>query len=102
MSERSVELKDEKGRRVVFANENAKIAWETSVAVEEVLRILGPEEQILNIKPVSFAEEHTHRGLHAIFTAGTVIGTGARNVLMVPDRTLKVREALNIPYKVGF
>ena len=83
-----------------FVDENARVAWEVSHAVDCIAASLPPEGQLLNTEPITFDPEHQQRGLHAIFTAGTVIGTGRQGILLVPERTRKILDALQIPYRI--
>jgi hypothetical protein len=84
----------------VFADERTRIGWEIVQAVERIAKTLPPEGQHLNSQPIIFEEEYRHRGLNAVFAAGTVIGTGRRNVLLVPERTLGILTELKIPYTI--
>lgn len=87
----------------IFADENARIGWETSRAVDRIAETLPPEGQGLNAKPIRFEEVHELRGLHAVFTAGTVIFTSdLKGTMLVPERTLQILGILGIPYDVGF
>lgn len=83
----------------VFTDENARIAWETAKAVDRVAASMPPEGQHLNLQPVEFDEGNERRGLRAIFTAGTVVGT-SEEFLLVPDRSLRILDKLKIPYRV--
>lgn len=87
------------GGKLTFADDKAKIAWETAQAVERIASSLPPEGQQLDAKAITFAPEDELRGLHAIFTAGTVIGTSERGVLLVPERSLKILRKLSIRYR---
>ena len=84
-----------------FANENARIAWEISQAVDRIGGSLPHESQFLNLEPITFDPEHQFRGLHAVFTAGTVIGTGKEGILLIPERTRKILDHLKIPYAIA-
>ncbi len=93
-------MERQKEAKRVFADENAKIAWEVSQEVERIAATLPPEGQRLNPQLITFDTKHKRRGLHAIFTAGTVIGTDQEGVLLVPERSLKILDALGIPYNI--
>lgn len=84
----------------VFADKKAQEGWEISRAVERIAATLPVEQEPLEPQPIAFDEEHRNKGLHAIFTAGLVIGTGKKGVLIVPDRTLQILDALKIPYTI--
>lgn len=87
----------------VFANENARIGWEVSQVVDRIAASLPPETARLNAEPITFDSEHELRGLHAIFTAGTVIFTSdLAGAILVPERSRQILDILGIPYRTGF
>lgn len=85
---------------IVFANENAKIAWEIGQEVDRVTALLPPEGSVLKTETIAFAPEYLSRGTYAVFFSGTVIATDRKGVLAVPERSLHVLEQLQIPYQV--
>lgn len=84
----------------IFASDEARRGWEINQKVERLNEIFPSEGQQLKAKPILFEKEFRHDGLAAIFAAGTVIGTGIRGVLLVPERSLKILEELQIPYQI--
>lgn len=92
-------ISHENGNVRVFANERAKVAWETIEAVKKIAGTLQPEGMNLDAQPISFAKRHRTRGLYVVFASGTVIGTGIEGTLLVPQRTLGILDSLEIPYK---
>jgi hypothetical protein len=84
----------------VFADKRAQEGWEVSRAVERISATLPADKEPLEAQRITFDEEHRNKGLNAIFTAGAVIGTGQRGMLIVPDRTLQILDALKIPYTI--
>lgn len=88
----------------VFTDNKAQEGWEISRAVERIAATLPVEQEPLEPQPITFDEEHRNKGLHAIFnaifTVGLIIGTGKKGVLIVPDRTLQILDALKIPYTI--
>ncbi len=85
---------------LVFADEHARIAWQTTQDVERIAASMPAEGARLNLQPVSFDEKHERRGLRAIFVAGTVIGT-REDYLLVPERTVQILEQLGIRHTIG-
>ncbi|OGE20421.1 hypothetical protein A3A14_03650 [Candidatus Daviesbacteria bacterium RIFCSPLOWO2_01_FULL_43_38] len=86
----------------VFADERAKLAWAIAKAVDSLTATLPPEGQKLEARLITFDANDAReasRGRYAIFLAGTVIGTDQKGVFLVPGRSLKILEMLNIPYQ---
>lgn len=74
-----------------------------SQAVNRIAASLPPEGTRLNTEPIAFDPEHELRGLHAIFTAGTVIFTSdLAGAMLVPERSRQILDILEIPYRTGF
>ena len=85
---------------LIFADENAKVAWEVGQAVDQISASLPPESPSLKAKTITFEPENISRGTYAVFFSGTVIGTDREGVLTVPERSLQILERLGIPYTV--
>lgn len=83
---------------VVFADENARIAWEVGQAVDKLKNEFPPETADQEFKRISFPKDVSTKGIHAVFTAGTVVGTGQRGVFIVPERTIAILNRLKIPF----
>ena len=94
--------KRESNKPRIFSDEHARFAWELSQAVNRVVAALPPEDDDRDPKfqRITFRPKHRNKGIHAIFYTGTVIPTGKENVLIVPERTLKVLDAIGIQYGV--
>lgn len=84
---------------VVFADEHAKVAWEIGQAVSRITASLPSEGQSLQAQTITFAPADLSRGTYALFFSGTVIGTDRKDVFLVPERSLKVLDELEIPYQ---
>jgi len=82
-----------------FADQTAKLAWETKQAVNQCIGNLPPEAGSLNARPIRFSKEYDTQGTFAVFFAGTVIGTDEKGVFVVPQRTIQILEQLGIPYQ---
>ena len=87
-------------QNIVYADENARIAWEVGKEVTELNKELPPEGPDLNAQTIYFDNEYEARGTYAIFFAGTVIGTAHWGEFVVPERSLIILETLRIPYKL--
>lgn len=85
----------------VFANEKARIAWRVGREIDRIAATLPQESHHLDAKPIRFDVEYITRGTYAIFLSGTVIGTDQEDVFVVPERTLKILQKLDIPYHVA-
>lgn len=95
---KTAKLREDPGERI-FADEKAKTAWEIAQAVENVTASLPPEGLNLNTRLITFEDEHARKGRYALFFSGTVIGTDRKGVFSVPERSLRILDALNIPYQ---
>jgi len=93
-------LSSEVEEEIVFADENARIAWEIGQAVDRIMESLPPEGTSLNTETISFDSENLSRGTYAVFFAGTVIATDRKGVLAVSERSLYVLKQLGISYQV--
>ena len=82
-----------------FADKETEIAWETTLAAEAIAAEMPPEDVCLELAPIMFASEDEPRGLRVIFAVGTVIG-GHPKALLVPERSRKILDAMNIPYEI--
>jgi hypothetical protein len=85
---------------IIFADDNAKTAWEVGRALEKLARDLPPEGDNLQAAFISFEPEHKAKGTYAVLLAGTVVYTDRTGVYMVPERTIEALDALGIPYRV--
>ncbi len=86
--------------RRIFADEEARINWETTCEAEGIAATLAPEEAPLSPQTITFLPKDKERGLAVVFAVGTAWGTGIDNTLSVPQRTLDVLEKMSIPYEV--
>jgi hypothetical protein len=95
-------LKEEVDKTIIFSDEHSRFAWEISQAVDRVVATMPPEAEDRDPKfqRITFSTKHRNSGIHAIFYTGTVIPTGKKNVLIVPERTIKVLNTLGIQYRV--
>lgn len=93
---RAQECKEE----IVFADENAKLAWEIGQGVDRITALLPPESSALKTETITFEAKYLSRGTYAVFFSGTVIATDRKGVLVVPERSLHVLDQLQIPYQV--
>lgn len=85
-----------------YANEEAKIVWETVAEVREFTRGIPEELPLDELRKITFKRTrklNQHRGLTAILVAGTVFPTYSVNVFEVPKRTLGILDALKIRYR---
>lgn len=90
-------------RRLVFADENAKVAYEISNTVRALKNLLPPEPENLDFRNIKLStEDDERRGIHAVYSAGTVLGTGTSTVYRVPERSLLILRILEISYEAWF
>lgn len=87
------------GEELVFADERSELAWNIAKSVDSLAATLPPEGPNLEARLITFDAGVMQRGRYALFFAGTVIGTGKKGVFLVPGRSLKILEKLNIPYQ---
>ncbi len=85
---------------IVFADENARIAWEIGESIKKIIPTIPFENQNLEALPIAFEREGIIRGRYAILMAGTVIGTPYEGIYLVPKRTRDILEILNIPFTI--
>ena len=85
--------------QVVFADENARIAWEVSQELRKFESELPAETPTMKAKTIAFDPAHQARGTYTVLFAGTSVGTKMRGVYVVPERTLIALERLGIPYR---
>lgn len=84
----------------IEVDEKTKRALRIIEEVKRVAAALPPEEQPFNVRAITFDAEHAAGGWDAAFFGGTVIASGREGVALVPERTLKILNALNIPYRI--
>jgi hypothetical protein len=85
---------------LIFADENAKTAWQVGQEVDRVLALLPAEGLTLNTRTITFDPENRSRGTYAVFFSGTVFPTDRKGVLVVPERSLRILDRLQISYQL--
>lgn len=91
---------DGEQEELIFADENARVAWEVGKEVDRIIASLPPESSSLQTETITFEPEHLSRGTYAVFFSGTVIATDHKGVLVVPERSLQILKQLQIPYHI--
>lgn len=98
MTNREIQIGE---RTYTAADEQTWIRWKITQEVDRIAESLPPERQPYYFKPIVFDEEYKPRGLTVIFHAGSVCATShLPGALFVPERSLKILDALGISYRV--
>ena len=84
-----------------FADERARVTYETVQEVARVAADLPADGTELKTRPITVAPEDRQRGLAAILAAGTVVFTGRKRVVLVPERSLTILQMLGMPYTIA-
>jgi hypothetical protein len=85
---------------LIFADDNARIAWEVGQEVDRISALLPAEAPTLNARTISFDSKNRSRGTYAVFFSGTVFPTDRKGVLVVPERSLRILDQLQISYQL--
>ena len=81
-----------------YAGEETEFRLRMAEEVERVAADLPPESSLPNLRAITFDQKYGKKGRAAVLFAGTMVGTGQKGVVLVPERTLKILDALDIPY----
>lgn len=92
--------KEMKSHSKSYAGEETEFRLRIAEEVERVAAELPPESSLLNLRAITFDQEYGKKGRAAVLFAGTMVGTGQKGVVLVPERTLNILDALDIPYRV--
>lgn len=90
-------------RKIVYADEDARMSYEMAAAVKQLDQSLPPEDFSTEITliPISFREEDSNKGETALFFANDFMETNDGEIIFyIRPRTQKILDALKVPYQV--
>ena len=81
------------------ADKDTQVRLLIAEEVDRAVATLPPEGDPLDLKAITFEQEHSNRGKAAVLYGGTIVGTSQRDVVLVPERTRQILDVLDIPFR---
>ena len=84
----------------VEVDESTRRTLKIVKAIELLTPALPPEGVVPVLRPVAFNQEFARDGWDVVFFGGTAVAIGKIDTMLVPERTRKILEVLQIPFRV--